>query len=103
PSHCDPPHLHSFPTRRSSDLRAPHGSGSCTSSGACFPCGTLSLPRRCGQGALGASSTVQLSQTLPLTSSPVGFLPGSGDTFTKIDRKSTRLNSSHVKNSYAVF
>src|SRR5690349_22761883 len=34
---------------------------------------------------------------------PAGPLPGRGYAFYAQDRKSTRLNSSHVENSYAVF
>src|SRR5690625_7112640 len=35
---------------------------------------------------------------------PIGFIPGgSGNDFARGDRKSTRLNSSHVATSYAVF
>src|SRR5436309_8081650 len=60
-------HLHSFPTRRSSDLGLPG------------PATTARLP--------------DLSAARATAGPPV----------TQIDRKSTRLNSSHVKISYAVF
>src|SRR5207302_7449702 len=57
--------LHSFPTRRSSDLSA-------------RPVIRFELASRCPRSLVEATST-------------------------KLDRKSTRLNSSHVKISYAVF
>src|SRR5690625_5716731 len=59
--------LHSFPTRRSSDLTSPAAHASCA----------------CTQRSDGGSTTS------PST--------------TSADRKSTRLNSSHVAISYAVF
>src|SRR5690606_40925284 len=89
----DPRVLHSFPTRRSSDLacrgfggqcyvvermlgRARHGFGRC----AARPVGVMHDDgRRCHRGGSGSV-----------------LVDGE-------DRKSTRLNSSHVKISYAVF
>src|SRR5207302_10328916 len=73
-----PPHLHSFPTRRSSDLTA----------GTFYrrvlaPWRTPAIPHRCVDH-LAVRNDVEW--------------PASA-----IDRKSTRLNSSHVKISYAVF
>src|SRR5436305_10498325 len=79
--HCDGDHrdLHSFPTRRSSDLSGNsilYGyTGRCTVSPWVFP---SHLSRERENGALGVD---QLQE----------------------DRKSTRLNSSHVRISYAVF
>src|SRR5207302_8578822 len=85
-SYADPRDLHSFPTRRSSDLglislpeAAQLGCRACASPG-------------CGCQFLGTAATSQvvgeaLGMSLPHTA----------------DRKSTRLNSSHVKISYAVF
>src|SRR5439155_11054323 len=77
----DHPHLHSFPTRRSSDLirrrqslawlRAPSIAGPTRTTTAILR--TLSVPSTSTRAAL------------------------------KVDRKSTRLNSSHVAISYAVF
>src|SRR5438874_4330604 len=86
--------LHSFPTRRSSDL------------------GRLQLGHRTARKGRGH----QIERAhLPLPNPPTHYLPpvGSGrgqcrlcgwlsDLETK-DRKSTRLNSSHVEISYAVF
>src|SRR5690625_5399775 len=69
----DPPrHLHSFPTRRSSDLQ---------SSSAAPPRPDGNCPSLLGSG-YGSDRC-----------------PGLG----RQDRKSTRLNSSHVASSYAVF
>src|SRR5699024_12564335 len=87
--HCDHPVLHSFPTRRSSDLQSRDRNS--------FPLTLLRLAGFRGartlaktgalrQRRLAVSSTGRASPPLP---------PG--------DRKSTRLNSSHVSISYAVF
>src|SRR5207245_9329671 len=77
--------LHSFPTRRSSDLgsgncwfRCSHRSGSLSDAAA----GDGALTRGCRNG---------------------GHLLRGGDNWAKLDRKSTRLNSSHGSISYAVF
>src|SRR5207253_10660031 len=75
-SPCPRPHraLHSFPTRRSSDLVSP-GTG-----------GIVAVPA--------GASIIDIVKTLrALNASSV----------LTIDRKSTRLNSSHVAISYAVF
>src|SRR5699024_11308150 len=70
--------LHSFPTRRSSDLR----SGSTR----------RWRPRRlAATGPEQADRPVARSRSLSISHRPIR------------DRKSTRLNSSHVSNSYAVF
>src|SRR5690606_39653643 len=69
---------HSFPTRRSSDLL----SQSRRSSGNVVP-GVIAQPI--------TAATTGATTTSPRTSHQ------------SIDRKSTRLNSSHVKSSYAVF
>src|SRR5690606_41952077 len=87
-----------FPTRRSSDLDAgpgrprPHGS---TSRVACglgrAPTRSVrSLPRADRRGSVARA----LGRRSLLVARRVGWL---------VDRKSTRLNSSHVKISYAVF
>src|SRR5690349_23749321 len=69
PAHQD---LHSFPTRRSSDLPAVKP----TSANTNIPHGKVPSQR-------------SISQPRPAP--------------TRTDRKSTRLNSSHVENSYVVF
>src|SRR5205085_12244368 len=82
-----PRHLHSFPTRRSSDLEAAHRPGHHQKRQAYDqrrdvrvedrrPCAVIAR----GDGRLRACAAAQL-----------------------LDRKSTRLNSSHSQISYAVF
>src|SRR5690606_41358094 len=94
-SHCSaaPLSLHSFPTRRSSDLADHPGGGEparkrdqILGTGRRRPSG-CGNPRR---GAGGVDSRRGERHT-----------PGTGGA--RLDRKSTRLNSSHVKISYAVF
>src|SRR5690606_40934655 len=85
--HGAPRGLPPFPTRRSSDLQRPAGHDR---SGGC---------RRRRRGRVGA---VVVGARQPLAN----LLGRLGQPFTdtrKEDRKSTRLNSSHVKISYAVF
>src|SRR5690606_40560938 len=84
------PHLHSFPTRRSSDL---------------FPVGVFM--RRfppCSYDCVGSGS---FYRAVPLRThaggAPFGELTVVAAPRRCRDRKSTRLNSSHVKISYAVF
>src|SRR5690606_41828944 len=90
---CVPPALHSFPTRRSSDLAAGYGLDS--------------------GGTLLARRTLLV---LTLLLAFIAMIPGpaladEGGNPASVyfpqtghkDRKSTRLNSSHVKISYAVF
>src|SRR5207249_9746380 len=90
--------LRPFPTRRSSDLGA----------------GTATITATDGSGA--SASTTLIVNPAPvaptITSQPVSQTVTAGQTATfsvtatgtaPLDRKSTRLNSSHVSNSYAVF
>src|SRR5439155_20830996 len=82
-----PPHLHSFPTRRSSDLTQTVANGR----------NRVKEPGdwHCAQGQkVRIGFAGQRVQGLP----PSGDFEPSGP-----DRKSTRLNSSHVAISYAVF
>src|SRR5690606_41311705 len=85
---CPGPHraLHSFPTRRSSDL--PH---SVLTSLQLLPILVLVFQPQFQTG----QSSLLLPTLNPVTSLPSCLAP--------LDRKSTRLNSSHVKISYAVF
>src|SRR5690606_40832272 len=89
-----PPDPHSFPTRRSSDL----------------------LILLCSDGLTGMVDDAELAAILARDDLPLDGLAreltaaanrnGGMDNITAIlirDRKSTRLNSSHVKISYAVF
>src|SRR5438874_6632873 len=75
-------HLHSFPTRRSSDLPHQHGHRD----------GVLAQDQHLR--AVGVAEGVQRVHNAVLQ----GQLVDEG-----LDRKSTRLNSSHVEISYAVF
>src|SRR5699024_12061738 len=83
---CSPPHLHppSFPTRRSSDLND------------FFPATSFQISNiRSGTGA---------SNVIPGELEAVfNFRYSTELTHDRLDRKSTRLNSSHVSISYAVF
>src|SRR5690606_40877779 len=86
PRHADHRPLHSFPTRRSSDLRpAPQPTPTQTS----LPLPADVTPVQPAAVAAPAPIPTTTSEPAPATVSP--------------DRKSTRLNSSHVKISYAVF
>src|SRR5690606_40782179 len=102
-SYCyrDPRDLHSFPTRRSSDLSAPDRL-SRVSSGM----RELASPGKSARSSNGPPSlyeNILLSAQIQIP--PLRFRPtrtwSAGRA--RRDRKSTRLNSSHVKISYAVF
>src|SRR5207249_6106844 len=80
-------YLHSFPTRRSSDLGRRYGSTFCARSPG-------RKPRRSPASTAGRTSTMRF--TLSRSSASTAHA-------TARDRKSTRLNSSHVSISYAVF
>src|SRR5690606_40703114 len=101
-AYSHPTALHSFPTRRSSDL------GDCV---------TLSNQSTANATASGVTPTGACSSTSGTADDDVWFsfvapastvimtgtnVSGATDVFWQ-DRKSTRLNSSHVKISYAVF
>src|SRR5688500_20208767 len=76
-------YLHSFPTRRSSDLTAPKAATAATASAGTRPRATRADMRAALILALAMGACAS---------------DGSGE-----DRKSTRLNSSHLVISYAVF
>src|SRR5690606_41132094 len=80
-------HLHSFPTRRSSDLVLPGEMPDARVADARGP-HVLALARLLHEAH-------ELLRVLGEGTQPPGAL--------EVDRKSTRLNSSHVKISYAVF
>src|SRR5207249_8808097 len=94
PCFTDHRDLHSFPTRRSSDLGWPnHG---CRWS--------------CGRGAVAAapyfvSKVATTSAIVPSGATHPPLMSGKSSLQLShfLDRKSTRLNSSHVSISYAVF
>src|SRR5690606_41816243 len=85
---CNPRILHSFPTRRSSDLDDPVTRGQM----AAFLVRALGLPP--------SSTDSFVDDDGSVFEKDIQALAASGITR---DRKSTRLNSSHVKISYAVF
>src|SRR5690606_40042702 len=92
---CSPPALHSFPIRRSSDLRLAAVSAP----------GLLQELSRPEKTVLPPEGSSQLSEHLEFGAAVGEVLAAVsasrlGDI--NIDRKSTRLNSSHVKTSYAV-
>src|SRR5690606_40940465 len=83
--------LHSLPTRRSSDLGDQGATGATGERGIIGPRGAEGDP-----GATGATGEQGFAGDV----GPKGDTGAVGATG---DRKSTRLNSSHVKSSYAVF
>src|SRR5690606_41593233 len=87
-----PPEPHSFPTRRSSDLTEESGIGRHSAP---------ALERAKGLSPIAASVVGALDE-LPDDQRAV-FLLKEVAHLPLRDRKSTRLNSSHVKISYAVF
>src|SRR5207253_11305325 len=97
-SHLDLCDLHSFPTRRSSDLFSKH---------------SLSLTRLPRKSTRRNSSTASFSigaKEVRFESAKLTIKRGRSDLAPPfwingrlLDRKSTRLNSSHVAISYAVF
>src|SRR5207249_11704568 len=98
PSSAPPHHPPSFPTRRSSDLSKKPSTG------------TMQRRLRYASRNVGRFGTVSYFALIGLRP-PVGSLhqygirpqrSGSSET-SPVDRKSTRLNSSHVSISYAVF
>src|SRR5690606_41086790 len=86
-----PPPLHSFPTRRSSDLHPAH----------------TVLPDNGGLAGIRGSGNIQRQAVRPHRAGSAQIAAGPGgpgiSAGATLDRKSTRLNSSHVKISYAVF
>src|SRR5690606_41894456 len=98
----DPPLLHPFPTRRSSDLSAVSQQLAVLEKEAGVP---LLVPtgRRVQltpQAEILVEHTTRMLEQLELMEAE---MHSSLDAVSGKDRKSTRLNSSHVKISYAVF
>src|SRR5690606_41699486 len=93
---CDHRPLPSFPTRRSSDLI---GAAHAPVRQQCAQTPTADEVRRC----------IAESSAVHGRGKRVSIQPGAAPTISsvaqrrQVDRKSTRLNSSHVKISYAVF
>src|SRR5699024_12372959 len=87
-------HLHSFPTRRSSDLK----SGIAKAAGTAAAIGAPGIGGAIGTlGSRAAMKAAAGSGAKIIGGKALRTGTGSGD------RKSTRLNSSHVSISYAVF
>src|SRR5690606_40381010 len=94
PRSAPPPHLHSFPTRRSSDLAVdPLATGDPVD--ALDALDTVDPVDAAGPQRRGEAGVAALGR-------PGRGWEGRLAVLTR-DRKSTRLNSSHVKTSYAVF
>src|SRR5690606_41421129 len=91
-SHLHPRDLHSFPTRRSSDLTV---IGLATM--ALLQTKTLILTPNI------SASRQWIREIIDKTSLTIDQVKEYSGEVKEIDRKSTRLNSSHVKISYAVF
>src|SRR5690606_40969656 len=88
-------HLHSFPTRRSSDLVI--SSVSTVSAVSAKP-----VPVPTPQ-AVAAEAAKPEPKLVAASAAPAEAKTPAVEVDPKVDRKSTRLNSSHVKISYAVF
>src|SRR5207302_8719483 len=99
-SHLHHHSLHSFPTRRSSDLRRDALSVADVLNLRRFSC-IVVREVEYGLNAVTALAR-ELHAALNLQKS-IGNCKNLGPVSPRIDRKSTRLNSSHVKISYAVF
>src|SRR5207253_9978792 len=101
--HCYPPDLHPFPTRRSSDLNMGVALGD-VSGGGLFDLYVTHLTEETNtlwkQGPRGLFRDQTAAAGL---ASPHWHGTGFGTVLGDLDRKSTRLNSSHVAISYAVF
>src|SRR5690606_40685396 len=93
----------SFPTRRSSDLDAPKLPTvvGYEVAGEIDQVGSAVTDLRIGQRVIALTRFGGHSDVVVVPAGHVVEMP-EGLSFEKGDRKSTRLNSSHVKNSYAV-
>src|SRR5205807_9371518 len=88
---CPHSYLHSFPTRRSSDLV---GAGWCDVAACCWSLLLGSVLAGTLTGVHGYARTYVSEREDVQSPTPAGV---------RADRKSTRLNSSHLVISYAVF
>src|SRR5690606_41939188 len=95
--------LHSFPTRRSSDLQPTCEQGQFKSIQDCL----VRLSRIQGDSVSEESIVLDIHVQLWASNAHIDNFWRNSRFFAltdyKTDRKSTRLNSSHVKSSYAVF
>src|SRR5690606_41703542 len=92
-------HLHSCPTRRSSDLAGVQGTAEQVANAAEVARVVVGLAQAEAQPAVQGDGVDQRLQRV------LAVFHGLGHLLRAVagDRKSTRLNSSHVKSSYAVF
>src|SRR5699024_12605676 len=93
--HC---HIHSFPTRRSSDLSSHAGTPVTGTDSIAAPASPASRPAQAGTPVTGTDG-IQSGEA----SDPSEVIRATTGNDGAVDRKSTRLNSSHVSISYAVF
>src|SRR5690606_41442664 len=103
PGRLHPPDLHSFPTRRSSDLQAIAAASAEDQARIAYD-EALSIARATPwleKAAKATESTFFLEH--PKSGAKFRAISSDGGAQLGKDRKSTRLNSSHVKISYAVF
>src|SRR5690606_39285161 len=100
--HVSRPHLHSFPTRRSSDLPLQLRQQNPNVLTTCHASPSASTTPPANEPATLPSTTTRSERPPPQVraQSPA---PWTTKPWPPRDRKSTRLNSSHVKISYAVF
>src|SRR5690606_40942493 len=99
-SSAHPRHLHSFPTRRSSDLQQPALRVASPATAAVAQRASIA-PRIDGREDDAVWQTARAISDFRQFEPRIGADPSFRTEFR--DRKSTRLNSSHVKISYAVF
>src|SRR5699024_12207852 len=93
--------IHSFPTRRSSDLVVKRFGDHTVLEDLNF---TVSQGERVTLiGPSGSGKTTILRLVMTLEELTGGYIHIGGTPLADRERKSTRLNSSHVSNSYAVF
>src|SRR5690606_40631840 len=96
-----PRRLRSFPTRRSSDLNAARNIA--IMAGLPFSCGGTTVNRLCGSSLQSLNQAAHAIMAGFEDVQIVGGFEHMHHLPMDQDRKSTRLNSSHVKSSYAVF
>src|SRR5699024_12639793 len=100
-SHSYPRQLHSFPTRRSSDLELSNMIRHQDDSTVPHEYDLQLKESHINWGASGDAITILLDVSQAVPAAIIGFYVER--ILAKLDRKSTRLNSSHVSISYAVF
>src|SRR5207302_4853234 len=96
-------YLHSFPTRRSSDLKAVHTPEIRADYHDAIPLNRYGLEGEVAEAVFFLCSDRSSYVTGQILAVDGGFDAAGIGLPTLRDRKSTRLNSSHVKISYAVF